>query len=73
MSSYELPEGTHERLRDGFKLLGIEPEQYPEYSDPTSFATNFEICTAYKDFSIQSDFCSKCGDAANAKLECSPS
>ena len=38
----------------GFDLLGIHPEDYPEYSDPNSFAERFKICSAYTENDVSS-------------------
>lgn len=41
-----------EEIVNGFLFLGISSENYPEYSDPDSFATNFKVCSLLKDSDI---------------------
>lgn len=41
-----------EEIVDGFLFLGITSENYPEYLDPDSFATNFKVCSLLRDSDI---------------------
>ena len=41
-----------EEINKGFQLLGLTEENYPEYSDPDSFAMNFKICSLLEDSDI---------------------
>ena len=36
-------------IKKGFEMLGITEEQYPDYSDPTSFAEGFQICSLFSE------------------------
>ena len=40
---------TTKEIQDGFALLMISEENYPEYRDPYSFADGFEICSLYSE------------------------
>lgn len=73
MSPHKLSEEAYRRLQEGFELLGIQPNEYPDYIDPVTFSTSFSICTAYKQANTQSDSCSLCGEKINAQLERSSS
>lgn len=41
-----------DRIVQAFELLGIQENQYPEYKDPNSFASEFKICSLYEDLDI---------------------
>lgn len=40
---------TIKEIKDGFALLMISEENYPEYKDPYTFADGFRICSLYSE------------------------
>ena len=42
----------NETIVSGFELLGIKEEDYPNYTDPVSFADRFEKCSILNDVEI---------------------
>jgi len=38
-----------QEISDNFKKIGIQPSQYPAYTDPYIFAQQFKKCTILKD------------------------
>lgn len=43
---------TMQAILDGFARLGIQKEQYPDYSDPNTFATNLQKVSILRDVPI---------------------
>lgn len=41
-----------DRIKQGFKQLGINESMYPEYKDAASFASGFKKCSILKDSNI---------------------
>ena len=42
----------YEEIKKVFELLDIEEDQYPEYTDPESFAADFKKCSILKSHDI---------------------
>jgi len=41
-----------DKIIELFKLLEIKEKDYPEYSDPISFANGFKLCSLYENSDI---------------------
>lgn len=41
-----------DKIIELFKLLEIKEKDYPEYSDPISFANGFKMCSLYENSDI---------------------
>jgi len=65
-----LAEGDSTHITEGFRQLGLDPAQYPSFSDPYSFAQTFKICSAYEFTPIYSAQTTELEEAVHAKLEC---
>lgn len=38
-----------QEIESQFRLLGIQPKEYPVYTDPNSFGSSFKKCSILKD------------------------
>ena len=42
----------NDSIVDAFKLLGIHEDDYPEYADAESFASNFKPCSVFEESDV---------------------